>query len=262
MKNKKRNKKWWLPIVGLSWLIIACANGGYLSMQSKYMITKKVDKLAIADTALQNMINEYKMQLDGRMHHVIGISDEDMVVRWHSPESKLPNFIADVLLEIGQNFCKEQNLPHSVDLAVFNKGGIRSDLPKGKITFQNIYEMLPFKNHLVIVGMKGRDLVRLLDYVAKVGGESVAGVKMGIYKKRAANMLVKGRPIQKDKVYYIISVDYLANGGGGFEPFQQRETFRHLHKKLRNTIIEYIKEKNARGEHLKSVLDKRIYYVE
>ena len=122
--------------------------------------------------------------------------------------------------------------------------------------------MLPFKNKLVIVGMEGKDVIDLLHRVAYFGGEGISGAKMGIKDRKAVNILVDGKPIQPSKIYHVMSVDYLVNGGGGFTAFEQRKTFRHMHKMLRSEIIVYMTEKHKKGEKISAKKDGRIYHVE
>lgn len=219
-----------------------------------------MDSSSKKDTVFTNVIESYKSQLDGEMNTLLSVSDEAMIAG--KPESKLSNYIADAMLSIGKEFCVENKLPHSVDIAIMNMGGIRTAMPQGKITTGRIFEMLPFKNKLVIVGMKGHDLNILLNQIAKFGGEGISGAKMGIKDKKAVDILVNGASVDSDKVYYILSVDYLVNGGGELSAFATRETFRHLHKKLRSEMIKYISRDYNKGKHISAELDGRIYHVE
>ncbi|MDM8161289.1 5'-nucleotidase [Labilibaculum sp. K2S] len=228
--------------------------------QSNYRIDSVMDSDSQKDTAFVHVIESYKSQLDGEMNAIISVSDEEMIVG--KPESKLSDYIADAMLAIGKEFCVENQLSHSVDLAIMNQGGIRTGMPKGEITTGRMFEMLPFKNKLVIVGMKGYDLMKLLHQVAGFNGEGISGVKMGIKDKQAVDVLVNGTSVDLGKTYHIISIDYLVNGGGGLSAFESRETFRHLHKKLRSEMIKYISRDYKNGKHISAELDGRIYHVE
>lgn len=252
-----------LKLLLLLLVVSACSvshNINKSTVKSNYRIDSIMDFESQKDTAFIHTIESYKSQLDDEMNVLISISDEEMVVG--KPESKLSNFITDAMGEIGKEFCLENNLPHSVDLVIMNLGGIRTAMPKGGITTGRIFEMLPFKNKLVIVGMKGCDLNTLLNQIAEVGGEGISGVKMGIKDNKAVNILVNEKMIDQEKIYYILSVDYLVNGGGGLTAFETRETFRHLHKKLRSEMIKYIKRNYKKGMHIAAKLDGRIYHVE
>ena len=230
------------------------------NVESPYSINSKLDKISEKDTSLANLINSYKHQLDGEMNTIISVAEMDLV--YDKPEGLISNFVADAMFEIGKKYCADNQLEHSVDLVLMNMGGIRTSLSKGEVTTGRVYEMLPFKNKLVIVGMEGKDVIDLLHRVAYFGGEGISGAKMGIKDRKAVNILVDGKPIQPFQIYHVMSVDYLVNGGGGFTAFEQRKTFRHMHKLLRSEIIAYMTEKHKKGEKLSAKKDGRIYHVE
>jgi 2',3'-cyclic-nucleotide 2'-phosphodiesterase (5'-nucleotidase family) len=252
-----------LKILVLLLALSACSVGNKINKQEvqfNYAVDSLLDPNSLKDTSFLNTIESYKSQLDGAMGELISISDEPMIVQ--KPESKLSNYIADAMLRIGRDFCEDNGLAHSVDFAVMNQGGIRSAMPKGEITTGKLFEMLPFKNKLVILGMKGRDVLELLNQLAQRNGEGVSGLKMGIKDGEAVDILIQGKTIEPDKVYHLISVDYLTDGGSGLTAFSHRETYRHLHRKLREEMIKYISEKFKNGEHISAELDGRVYHVE
>ncbi|MGQ1910297.1 5'-nucleotidase C-terminal domain-containing protein [Marinifilum sp. RC60d5] len=252
-------KTLWLTSV-LAIFISCSSNSKINNSGSHYTVNSVLDESAKIDTSFLNLINTYKVQLDDEMNAVIAYSDFDMIAK--KPESLLSNFIVDAMYEIGNKYCNENNLSHSVDIAIMNMGGIRTALPKGEITTGRVFEMLPFKNKLVIVGMKGKDLKVLLNELAQYGGEGVSHLKMGIKNKKMVSLLVDNQGVDPERIYYILTVDYLANGGAGIKAFETRETFRHLHRKLRSEIIKYMIEKTEKGQHISSKLDERIYHVE
>lgn len=229
-------------------------------VESHYTINADLDQISAKDTSLINLINLYKHQLDGEMNTIISVAEMDMVTG--KPEGLLSNYLADAMFEIGNDFCKEKQLKHGVDVALMNMGGIRTSLSKGEISTGRVYEMLPFKNKLVIVGMEGKQLIELFQRVAYFGGEGISGAKMGIKDRKAVNILVDGKPVEPTKIYHVMSVDYLVNGGGGFTAFEKRKTFRHMHRLLRSEIIKYMSEKHKKGEKVSAKLDGRIYNVE
>lgn len=243
-------------------VLSSCAGASHTSnnVGSHYSINYELDNVSAKDTCLINLINTYKHQLDGEMNTIVSVAEIDLMTG--KPEGLLSNFVADALFEIGKKYCADNQLEHTVDLVLMNMGGIRTSLTKGEISTGRVYEMLPFKNKLVIVGMEGKDVIDLLHRVAYFGGEGISGAKMGIKDRKAVNILVDGEPIQPSKIYHVMSVDYLVNGGGGFTAFEQRKTFRHMHKLLRSEIIAYMTEKHKKGEKLSAKKDGRIYHVE
>ncbi len=227
-------------------------------LDSNHSIDSSLDHQALQDTSFINMINYYKIGLDSQMNQLVSVTKEAMISG--RPESLLSNYIADAMLAIGNKYCSDNRLGHKVDLAIINNGGLRTSLPKGNITTGKLYELLPFENKLVIVGMKGSDLQNVLKYIATRDGEGVSGVKMGIKGDQAVDVKVGGQKLDLNKVYHIISIDYLVNGGDGMNSFDKRENFRHMHMKLREAIIDHAKVLYQSGVGIKSELDGRVYY--
>jgi len=225
---------------------------------SNSSIDSSLDQRALQDTAFSNLINHYKVGLDSQMNQLVSVTNEAMVSG--RPESLLSNYIADAMLEIGNKYCQENKLGHGVDLSIINNGGLRTSLPKGDISTGKLFELLPFENKLVIIGMKGSDLQNVLKYLAVRDGEGVSGIKMGIKGDQAINVRIAGKPLDLNKLYHIISIDYLVNGGDGMNSFEKRENFRHMHLKLRESIIQHAKVLYKSGIGIKSELDGRIYY--
>ena len=225
---------------------------------TNFSIDSCLDQQALKDTAFINMISLYKTGIDSQMNQIVSVSSEALMSG--KPESLLSNYIADAMLEIGNQYCFENHLSHGVDLSIINNGGLRTSLPKGTITTGKMFELLPFENKLVIIGMKGADLKNVLRYLAAKKGEGVSGIKMGIKDGKAVDVKIGGEKLDLNKIYHIISIDYLVNGGDGMNSFDKRENFRHMHMKLREAIIAHAKTLYQSGTGIKSELDGRIYY--
>lgn len=225
---------------------------------SNHSIDSSLDQQVLQDTAFTNMINHYKIGLDSQMNQLVSVTNESMVSG--RPESLLSNYIADAMLAIGNKYCSDNKLDHDIDLSIINNGGLRTSLPKGNITTGKLFELLPFENKLVIIGMKGSDLQNVLRYIATRDGEGLSGVKMGIKGDQAVDVKVGGQKLDLNKIYHIISIDYLVNGGDGMNSFEKRENFRHMHMKLREAIIDHAKVLYQSGVGIKAELDGRVYY--
>jgi 2',3'-cyclic-nucleotide 2'-phosphodiesterase (5'-nucleotidase family) len=55
-------------------------------------------------------------------------------------------------------------------------------------------------------------------------------------------ILVQGNPVEKEKIYYVGTNDYLANGGDNMSFFSKGIQTYDLNYKLRNILIDYFKE--------------------
>ena len=68
-------------------------------------------------------------------------------------ETNIGNFCADAFREV-----------LNVDVALINGGGIRADLPQGKITYNHLLSVFPFNNKACTATMTGRQLVDALEF--------------------------------------------------------------------------------------------------
>jgi 2',3'-cyclic-nucleotide 2'-phosphodiesterase (5'-nucleotidase family) len=55
------------------------------------------------------------------------------------------------------------------------------------------------------------------------------------------DILVQGKPLDKNKIYYVATSDYLSNGGDNMLFFKKGVEKYDLEYKLRNIIIDYFK---------------------
>ena len=49
-------------------------------------------------------------------------------------------------------------------IAIQNGGGLRRTMEKGQITMGDLYEIMPFDNYLVVMDLKGADLIKAIDH--------------------------------------------------------------------------------------------------
>jgi len=113
------------------------------------------------------------------------------------------------------------------DVALQNGGGIRADIPAGPVTLRTIFNVMPFDNTLVKLNMRGSDLRAVLDHgagIARIAQISGAAVEVDRSKpagERLASAEVGGAPIDDTKMYSIVTLDFLTNGGDGYSVFDR-----------------------------------------
>lgn len=206
---------------------------------------------AIADKGYENYIQPMKSRVDNEMNVVIGRAAETM--KAHKPESLLSNFNADVYKLSASEYLKGK-----VDIAIVNLGGLRTQIPAGNITVRNVFELMPFENELVVVWLKGDKLLGLLNYFAEIGGQGVSGIRMNMENNKAVNILINGEPLDIHKTYSIATNDYLAGGNDKMIQLAQYEKRINTGLKIRNMLLDYVKNKTKNGELIQSKLDGRI----
>lgn len=201
---------------------------------------------------MQTLVETYKVKLDNEMNQVIGVSSQDMT--YGRPESLLTNLTSDVMEAYGNKYTNG-----ACDLACMNVHGHRANLSKGNITVGNVFEIYSFENTLVLIKLKGSDLLDALDSYAKMGGSGISSTaKLLIKDGKLENATIKGLPINKDKIYTIITLDYLADGNDGLEAFKNAIEVIEPGLTLRDAMMQYVKDQTASGKEVASVLDGRI----
>jgi len=206
---------------------------------------------AIADKNYENYLQPLKQRVGAKMNVVIGQAAETM--KGHAPESLLSNFSADVYKLTASEYLGEK-----VDIGIVNLGGLRTVVPAGNITVGKVFELMPFENELVILWLKGDKLDELLQYFASMGGEGVSGLRMVIDHGKAVNETVDGKPLDKDKLYTIATNDYLAGGNDKMIQLTQHVKRVNTGIKVRDMLLDYIKNETRKGNKIQSKLDGRI----
>jgi 2',3'-cyclic-nucleotide 2'-phosphodiesterase (5'-nucleotidase family) len=112
------------------------------------------------------------------------------------------------------------------DIAMHNNGGIRAPLPKGPISFGQLYAVLPFDNQLMVLELTGEQILRILEHSvsSSPGKMLVSGMNFRFDMSRPAGERVVevtagGEPLDPARLYRVVTIDYLASGGDGQETF-------------------------------------------
>lgn len=246
-----RNKKL-LTLALLAVALVACKTTSYTLTNyssTAIAIDASTDRLANADYLAY--LEPIKQNVDAQMNVVIGQVAVDM--RAHKPESLLSNFSADAYLATARKYSTEP-----VHIAVVNLGGLRTQVPKGDFTMRKAFELMPFENELVLLWLKGSDVLELLDGFAAVGGQGVAGLSMTIKDAKAQNILIGGKALDLEATYCICTNDYLAKGNDNMPALTKNIKREDTSIKVRDLLINYVKAETAAGRAIEPKLDGRI----
>ncbi len=203
---------------------------------------------------IEDFIKPYREKIDADLNIVLAFAPEtlDKTGQWQTP---IGNFFADVMVLKGNkifNLREKKN----IDIGLFNNGGIRTIIPKGTITIRTAYEIMPFENNLVVIALKGEQVLEMINYIiSEKKPHPLNGLTFTITKKNEASLiLIQGKSFDLNKTYYVATNDYLANGGDNMIFFKKGTQKFDLDYKLRNVLIDYFKEVDT----VKAPTDKRI----
>lgn len=203
-------------------------------------------EFAITDTISSNaeiekFIKPYRDKIDADLNTVLAYAPEtlDKSGQW---QTSMGDMFADVALQYGNPiFIKRENRP--IDMVLLNNGGIRTIIPKGNVTTRTAFEIMPFENSMVVVALKTAQIREMIDYIiAEKKPHPLSGLTFTIAKdKTPKNILIQGKPIEDNKMYFVGTNDYLYNGGDNMTFFKKGLKY-DLDYKLRNILIDYFKD--------------------
>lgn len=190
---------------------------------------------AMPDSQALAIVAPYKTGVDSIMSPVLGMSRVAMSPG--RPESLLSNWAADMMVE----GSTATGLPPA-DMGLVNIGGLRNNMPKGIVRRGDIILISPFENSLVVLEMKGKDMIRLMQDIAAVGGEGVSGsVRIVIGKDRKlVSATIHGEKISRKRTYTVATLDYLAEGNDKMYALKKARKRHEIGLKARDVLMESV----------------------
>jgi 2',3'-cyclic-nucleotide 2'-phosphodiesterase (5'-nucleotidase family) len=178
---------------------------------------------------LSRFIAPFKDSMDRAMNQVLAESSISMEVG--RPSSLLGNWASDALF-VNQTRSVKMSEPI---FCLLNTGGIRSSIGKGPVTLGDIFRIMPFENGVVWLRLPISSLGKIQNYLLQSGGEPISNASMtnGKFMVNGVN--------EATQFFWVITTDYLANGGDRMDFFQ--DAVERFDKKtlLRDVFIEEAK---------------------
>ena len=240
----------------LLWLLVAqCRN---LQLNKQELSTASLLQL---DSNYQNidaeaaaLIAPYKKALDSQMNDVIGYSLVDLYKQ--RPEGPLGNWAADAVLWRARNFKKD-----AIIICMLNHGGLRTDVASGPITLGKIYEVMPFDNELVLLGLNKDEVIQLVNTNLSKGGDPIAGIQIKSNCGQKNSITINGKSwdqIANNAVIWLATSDYMANGGDDYSLLEKISIRISTGLLIRDNLIEYLKFETANQLSIDSRIEGRI----
>lgn len=184
---------------------------------------------------VKSLMDDYSKIIQSKMDEKVGVATVDLVKpNYGNPDSNLAIWITEV-------FRKRLN----ADIAMQNTGGVRANISKGDVTYNDIYNVLPFENLLVLLEADGELMQNILDDLAQrseSGKETstVTGVTCIVKQGKATKVLINGQPLDPKKKYTIAVNDFMANGGSGYSVLQKANLIKY-DAMLRDIVLDELK---------------------
>jgi 5'-nucleotidase/UDP-sugar diphosphatase len=232
------------------------------------LITIRPD-LQQPDPLIMEIVDRYKKETAVILEEVIGEALVDLTGKGaRSQETNLGNLVADILR-------KETD----ADVALINGGGLRADILQGPVRMKDLFNILPFFNHPVVLKVSGRELKDIMEYglsdQSGTGGRfpQVSGMRVSYSPsapdgQRITSFLVGGKNWDPQGWYSLATNDFLAAGGDGYKTLKQimekkegapsqansRVVLFDAGREIRSMVIDYIKNK----KQISSLVEGRI----
>lgn len=182
---------------------------------------------------------------------VVGHSAREMIRTY--PECELSNLFIDTIMA-----AVEKESGRKVDVGIGNFGGIRVDMPAGDILQDDIMSMFPFKNDIVYVALKGRDVRAILDKMAAGRFEVLGGVRVVAEDGKIVSAEIGGEPLDDEKVYGVATITFLLDGGDDVHVAKNALEVIVCGKEIYDVMMDYVKAETAAGRPVEYHKDGRV----
>jgi 2',3'-cyclic-nucleotide 2'-phosphodiesterase (5'-nucleotidase family) len=239
-----------------SLLLVSCASKQFQLTgieRTRVIVDSRYDQNP--DEAAVKFLEPYKHVNDSIMGPIVGTVAHNMHAA--RPESDLSNLLADILVWSGKDYGE------SPVLGIYNMGGIRADLTKGKVTYGDVLDVAPFENKICFITLTGEQILQLYAQIAIRGGEGVShGVEIVASKDgKLLSGKLHGKEIDPAGSYRVTTVNYLLEGNDKMMAFRKGTDIvspQDASNNSRFLIMKYFKEKENKGEAVDARIEGRI----
>ncbi len=194
---------------------------------------------------IENIINPYNDKLTTKTEEILTFTPEDLTKQ----NGNLQNVFSDITFEESKDIFKKK-YNKDADFALINEGSLRTIVPEGNVTVGEIYEVMPFDNKIVVVGIKGYKMIELINYLIQKP-QPISNITVDKNNKSAK---ICGANFKPDKTYYVITYDYLQKGGDNMSFFKKPKELYPLNTLARDIYLNYFNRIDT------VVIDKTIRY--
>jgi 2',3'-cyclic-nucleotide 2'-phosphodiesterase (5'-nucleotidase family) len=210
---------------------LSCSYQVNISSTSKNV---RVDTSIQAVQQIEQFIVPYRDSLALQMGEIIGKADTSFEVVF--PSSNLMNWATDALL---LQETETVRLSEPV-ICILNAGGLRASLNKGPITVGDLFKLMPFDNSVAWVRLP----VSRIEAIETFMKNQPKGVPLANARFEKGKLTIQGLN-EMHTHFWVITSDYLAQGGDKMTFFLTPESYQLKPKNLRDVFIEEVKRQGT-----------------
>ena len=246
------------------------------------VLTELVSDVDSRDEKINALIADIKARYDDTLNQTLTYTSFDLPVKdaageWiiRDAEYGICNLATDAML-----YSARETETGRADVAVYNAGGLRSDIKAGTVTFNDALSVMPFNNTVCIVEVSGQSLLDELEHGARTlptphgGLLHVAGMTYTVDariptpvkvndknilisiegERRVKDAKINGEPVDPEKLYKVVGVSYVLTGLGDGHVFKGARLIEADYATASDTFARYLKsfevlpEKYEHGE--------------
>ena len=214
----------------------------------------EIESTLVSDQQIENFVTPYREKLEKNMKKPLSEAPFNFVKNDGELQSTLGNLLADLSYEMANPIFKKKT-GEDIDFVLMNHGGLRAPIPKGTVTTENAFLLMPFENELVVTKLSGKKVKNLFNYFVqrKSAHPLSKQVKLEIIGDNYS-LKIKDKSFDENQSYYVLTTDYLQTGGDGMTFFANPEELILLDYKARQSIIDYF----TKAKTLEASLDNRV----
>ncbi len=224
--------------VGSTWVVQA---GSYARSMGRLDITVQDDAIASIEGRLVDLrpdpswapatpavlarLERVSAAVDASYGRVVG-SSLAPVTRDSYRQGSLGLWISTLMLEAT-----------AADVAFYNSGGLRADLPAGELTYADLYQVLPFGNAPVTLAMTGAELMKIVkrnafsEATRETSSLQCAGLEWSWRpaggSQEIVTVTVGGQPLELERSYTVATNSYVSSHIGEILDLPERDIQAH-----------------------------------
>lgn len=206
------------------------------------------------DQSIEAFIAPYRNRIESDLDSVLAYAVDVYSKSDGELNTAIGNLMADIVRSEG-NIVFNKRTGKNIDVAILNFGGIRAEIPKGPVSARTAYNVMPFENEIIVVGLKGEKINEAINYlVSRRRANPISGLSIVVDKDyNLVSAQINDKAIDPNKTYYFATSDYLYNRGDNMTFFQPNEELHEINYKIRNAMIDYFKKTDT----INPVIDDR-----
>lgn len=196
------------------------------------------------DTTIENFVAPYRDHINEDLDHILAYTPIDQDKSKGEWETNIGNLLAKATFDLASPIFKQRE-NKTIDACMLNHGGIRAVIPKGNVTTRTAFNIMPFENSVMVVGLTGNEIQDLAQYMLEQKKpHPLYGIVIYLNKDatKVNRIEINNEPINLNQTYYVATSDYLANGGDSMVFFKNSTIKYDLDYKLRSLFIDYFKK--------------------